>query len=297
VCSFVRAREVLPFTHNLFWVIFWALTSVTHAYSAVNIGVFRQHPNSSNGKWSRLVFRGLVGVSTVSLTLALNHHRQHRHQNTLEEDIAPLIRRQVRILNGATMLIYGLYLCAELLTAAVVGDGTTAVNDFFWIYVACVFLINLPVFFNCGWIAVHKGAVRPSNVARTLLILGVVLRLWFMWPADLWNGQMIPTSTLEASPCPLGGVLSAFDVVMLLAFGVYGGLFAFTVLEYRRNRLLHIDLLVDQLGAQVDDLGSNSSMGYGTLPSSAARSGGGGAPRPPSTGHLQQLEDVSISMQ
>jgi hypothetical protein len=260
----MRGREVISSTHNLWWTYFFVATAISHGFNAVETQVFTGGQQTEAGRIARVVSRFLLGLSCLVLTWALNHHRRHRHRNFQAEDMEPLIRRQVKALNIFSVVLYVVYVIAEVITSEIVSELDKFAEPFFWIFVSVLVLINVPNWYCAFWVALHRGEIRPNRLARGLLLGALLCRLIAIMPSNLWNGEIVPKRTVDAHPCPIGGHMSAYDIVLLTFIPIYTALFAFVLLEYRRNRLAHVLLMQSRIEEDLADGMSSASFGYGT---------------------------------
>jgi hypothetical protein len=132
----MRGREVISSTHNLWWTYFFVATAISHGFNAVETQVFTGGQQTEAGRIARVVSRFLLGLSCLVLTWALNHHRRHRHRNFQAEDMEPLIRRQVKALNIFSVVLYVVYVIAEVITSEIVSELDKFAEPFFWIFVS-----------------------------------------------------------------------------------------------------------------------------------------------------------------
>lgn len=249
-----RQKEVRPDTDNKMWAYFMFLSGLTSLIDCLEAALF-PGDNHTSTKVATLIGRVLFGATTVALTFALNHHRKHRHRNFREEDIGPLIERQVKRVNWFTVAVYAAYVASEGITSAVIPDTHRLQTAFFWLFIVTIVLVNLPSLF-CGlWVAIHAGELRPSPVARVLLVAGLVLRLIGSFPANFWNDHVIP-NWYNQDGCPIGSVLSFFDFVVLLKILGLAFMTIFVGLEHRRNSLVHLQERMEEIADAIDDVAS-----------------------------------------
>ena len=177
----------------------------------------------------------------------------------------------------------------EFAASHVVEGGSKFSQVLFWVYIAMFGFMAIPPLMAATWVAFHEAEVQPSKFAKRLIIAGVVLHFFVMFPAELWN-EYILRSFVQSSPCPLKA-FSFFDLILMAHIPVYAMIFSFVVIEHRRNAVLgqtsyyqdacerlHVASLVPPSAAALSPRGAAGTMGgYGSI--NANNAAGGYSPR------------------
>jgi len=228
-----KIRHVTDATNNIMWALVFLTGGLRDAANVVflQVEVFREVGEAS--RIAILLTSLFHGLHSVFLAFALNEQRMYRVQDYRGEKPSEQLQRQSRLLNRITLGIFILLMIGYFIVTHVTEDNETIDKVMSWVLYACYLFMSIPAMLASIWVSFHKAVVEPTGRAKVIILASVIGHTIVLLPSSFWNRAVLRTF-VEKYPCP-GSFLSFYDFIVILHFVVYGAMFAFVVMEYRRN--------------------------------------------------------------
>lgn len=230
-------RMLTPATNNLSWLLYFGSNIIHHTIAVVLLQVHalsKYHEGQLILEFGKRLF---LGTNCAMLVVALNHQRLYRVKDHRRAKVSPELQRQVRIMNYSCFGSFLIFIAADFVMSHVVDSDSNAEKALYWVYIAFLCIIALPLIAATLWVVLNQSAVQPTRAAKAMLTLGVIVHLVAMLPPSLWN-QYIVSNYVETDPCPFAdGNMPFADLMVCLNVGSITLFFVFAVVEHRRARL------------------------------------------------------------
>jgi hypothetical protein len=229
-------KTVTSTTNNIQWALQFFANAAGSMLSLLCLQVPTLSKDNEKSKITVLVQNLFHGVSCVYLAVALNYQRTERVKDYKDAKPHPKLKQQAKFLNRTTFGIFVLFMVGEFAASHVVHDGTTMANVLFWVYITMFGIMAVPPLLAATWVLFHEAEVQPTLFAKRLIMIAMILHFFLVFPATLWNRHLLE-GFVRRHPCPMR-FLSFYDMILLAHLPLHIMIFAFVVIEHRRNSLL-----------------------------------------------------------
>jgi hypothetical protein len=248
-----------PSISNTLWIMFYLFVFLGSLLNALRFALLGVSTVLCVDRWFEAISLTFHGLSTLALSMALNHQRRFRSSNAVPEEEAetdPLLkrydhlRRNISALDVGFMLLFVVYdvmaWVAVLMTRTCTArDEVVAVEVFPWVFVGLFLLQRIPPLVLTGMIifcppappdqALANGTVTedylppggPSTKAKVLLGLATLFSVSGDVPLSLWKDAFGDSCVFW-----IGSGVDLVHLLYVIGLILY---FAFLRSEYLRN--------------------------------------------------------------
>jgi hypothetical protein len=274
----IRIRLVTKSTDNTVWAFYFGSVVLLRLIATGTLVFAANYSDDGHEEALRialLVQRVVHGVSCVWLAVALNIQRLYRVKDHKNAKANQALLRQATFINRFCFVTFLLFSVGDFITSHIVSAASAAADALFWVSIGALLLLAVPTVLSTFWVVLHESQMQPTRLAKSMLILGVVMHTVVELPPAFWNDHLL-ASFVDSNPCPLT-YLSFYDMILVGQCVTAALLFAFVVLEHRRtSTIVHLDYL-----AFCDDRLYRRLAKDGTLPKQPLLNNASASSKPP----------------